>query len=167
MATSFVRARSFDATWPILDDFGDPLKSKGLPKMGQKIQYGDFLASWNGPKAPKIFVWWGLQNTQIFEFIFNSFWLYFGCVWLMIFYVLFIAFSKRVFQCILQLFDRSFNVTSPKIIDKSLVLLHYFAWGTFFNEFPINFGTVFVLIFINFHDFPAIGFGHWFLHRLI
>ena len=73
-----VFVRPFCATWPILDDFGDPLKSKGTPKTSQKIQYGDFWASGSGPGGLKSCFWRGLKNALIFEQIFNGFWLDFG-----------------------------------------------------------------------------------------
>ena len=59
-----------------LDDFGDPLKSKGVPKTSQKIQYGDFWASGSGPESPKTRFWRVLENALIFEWIFNGFWLH-------------------------------------------------------------------------------------------
>ena len=41
-APGFALFDNFGATWAILDDFGGPLKSKGVPKTDQKIEYGDF-----------------------------------------------------------------------------------------------------------------------------
>ena len=80
----------FGATWPILDDFGGPLKSKGAPKTSQKIQYGDFWASGSGPGSAKSCFWRVLENASIFEWIFNGFWLHFGSVfgWFFMFFSL-------------------------------------------------------------------------------
>ena len=70
----------FGDIWEILGDFGDPLKSKGAPKTTHKIQYGDFWASGSGPVGAKSRFWRVLENTLIFEWIFNGFWLHFGSV---------------------------------------------------------------------------------------
>ena len=66
--------------------------------------------------------------------------------------------------------DRSLNCVNPEIIEFSLVLIGYFALGTFrrrslFRSISINFGTIFASIF---HQFPWLfqhRFSHLFFHR--
>ena len=43
----------FGVTWVILGDFKDALKSEGVPKTAQQIQYGDLLGVQKRPKAKK------------------------------------------------------------------------------------------------------------------
>ena len=64
----------------ILGDFGGPLKSNGAPKTSQKNQYGDFWVSRSGPGSEKNRFWRVLENTLIFEWIFNAFWFDFGSI---------------------------------------------------------------------------------------
>ena len=96
---------------------------------------------------------------------FNVFYCFFHCL-----------FETVLWTCFFSFLDRSLNCANPKIIEKSLVLIHYFALGAFrrrpvfeaiSNKFRDRFRIDFSLIFMTFAAsnsasiFASIFHGKW------
>ena len=114
--------------WPL---WGHPWKSRGCQKRSKKFNTATFRLPEAAPGTQKVVLEGVFKTASIFEWIWDAFWLQIRWIsqWCFMF---FRCWFEIVFLWFVHCFSNWFlNCTNLKIIENSLVLIHYFALGTF------------------------------------